>query len=171
MATPYDRPAAVSPLDIRRVGYDHPDAVTLTELAQAFYVQVYGGPDATPYEIEEFAPPRGDFLVGYLDDRPVVMGGWRFIDRAVEGARRPAEIKRMFVRDDHRRRGLARALLVAVERSAYAAGADWVVLETGAPQIEALALYQAHGYVPITPFGFYACEPDARNLGKRLDLG
>ncbi len=171
MATPSDPTVGAAPLDIRRVGYDHPDAVALTELAQAFYVQIYGGPDATPYTIAEFTPPHGDFLVGYLDGRPVAMGGWRFVDAAVEGARRPAEIKRMFVRDDHRRRGLARALLHAVERSASAAGADWMILETGAPQVEALALYTAHGFTPITPFGFYSGEPSARNLGKRLEAG
>ena len=57
----------------------------------------------------------------------------------------------MFVRDDHRRRGLARALLHALERSASAAGADWMILETGAPQVEALALYRAHGYTEVDP--------------------
>ena len=49
-----------------------------------------------------------------------------------------------------------------------AAGADWMVLETGRPQIAAIAFYRANGYVDIEPFGFYAAEPDVVSLGKRL---
>lgn len=157
-------------LEIRRVTYDHPDATALTDLAQAFYVQLYGGPDATPYEVAEFSPPRGGFLVGYLDDEPAAMGGWRFVDAAITGAQRPAEVKRMFVRTDLRRRGFAGRILDALEDDAYAAGADWMILETGAPQVEALALYRAHGYTDVDRFGFYANEPTACNLGKPLSL-
>ena len=62
---------------LRRSRYDHPDAVALTEQAQQFYIELYGGPDGTPFTADEFAPPRGGFLIGYLDDRPVAMGAWR----------------------------------------------------------------------------------------------
>ena len=43
-----------------------------------------------------------------------------------------------------------------------------MVLETGRPQIAAIAFYRASGYVDIEPFGFYAAEPDVVSLGKRL---
>jgi GNAT superfamily N-acetyltransferase len=155
--------------ELRPARYDSPDVVALTEQAQLFYREIYGGPDRTPLTVQEFAPPRGGFYVGYLDGRPVAMGGWRFSPViAPAGARRPAEIKRMFVRADVRRHGLARRLLAALEAAAQAAGADWMILETGRPQVAAVGLYRAGGYVDIAPFGFYADEPDVVSLGKRL---
>jgi ribosomal protein S18 acetylase RimI-like enzyme len=153
---------------LRRVPYDHPDAVALTEAAQGFYVLLYGGPDETPFTPEEFDPPQGAFLVGYLGDEPVVMGGWRFTAAAIPGAVRPAEIKRMYVREDRRGLGLARRMLAALEADAAAAGADWMVLETGSPQTAAVALYRSSGYTDIERFGYYADEPDALNLGRPL---
>jgi ribosomal protein S18 acetylase RimI-like enzyme len=155
-------------LVLRRVPYDHPDAVALTEAAQEFYVRLYGGPDETPFTPEEFDPPQGAFLVGYLGDEPVVMGGWRFTTAIIPGAERPAEIKRMFVRQDRRGLGLARRMLAALESDAGAAGADWMVLETGSPQTAAVALYRSSGYTDIERFGYYADEPDALNLGRPL---
>ena len=41
-------------LDLRPTPYDHPDVVALTALAQEFYVDIYGGPDRTPFTAEEF---------------------------------------------------------------------------------------------------------------------
>jgi ribosomal protein S18 acetylase RimI-like enzyme len=155
-------------LVVRRVPYSHPDAVALTEAAQKFYVTLYGGPDETPFTPEEFDPPQGAFLVGYLSDEPVVMGGWRFTQAVIPGAVRPAEIKRMFVRGDRRGLGLARRILAALEADAAAAGADWMVLETGSPQVAAVALYRSSGYADIDRFGYYADEPNALNLGRPL---
>jgi len=43
-----------------------------------------------------------------------------------------------------------------------------MVLETGAPQPEAVALYRSSGYVPIPPFGHYAGSPLSVCLGKPL---
>ena len=141
----------------------------LTDQAQSFYVDLYGGPDETPFTADEFTPPQGGFYVGYLDERPVAMGGWRFSPVvAPEGASRPAEIKRMFVHADVRQQGLARRLLAALEAEAREAGADWTILETGRPQVAAIALYRRCGYLDIAPFGFYANKPSVVSLGKPL---
>ena len=100
------------------------------------------------------------------------MGGWRFSPvLAPVGAIRPAEIKRMFVRADVRQQGLARRLLAVLEAEAREAGADWMILETGRPQVAAIALYRRCGYVDIAPFGYYADKPSVVSLGKRLRPG
>ncbi len=154
---------------LRAVGYDHPDAVALTAQAQLFYVEIYGGPDETPFTAAEFAPPAGEFLVGYLHGQPVAMGGWRFrAPGTPPTASRPAEIKRMYVHESVRGRGLARLLLAALETRAAAAGADWMVLETGRPQVAAVELYRSGGYADIPLFSYYADSPLVLNLGKRL---
>ncbi len=155
-------------LELRPVAYDHPDAQALTVLAQRFYVEIYGSPDDAPVTNEEFASPRGTFLVGYLEGVAAAMGGWRFDTASIAGMTRPAEIKRMFVRDDLRGRGLAHEVLDALERSALAAGADWMILETGQPQIAAQAFYRACGYTAVDRFGHYADSPLACHLGKHL---
>ena len=74
----------------------------------------------------------------------------------------------MYATSSHRRQGLATRTLTHLEETAAAAGAEWLVLETGTPQVEALALYAARGYGEVGAFGHYRCSPTAHHLGKRL---
>ena len=151
------------------VPYEHPDVAALEQAAQQFYVQIYGSPDETPFTTADFTPPHGAFLVGYLNEEAVAMGGWRFRTPGVPRvARRPAEIRRMYVRECVRGRGFARLVLAALEASAAAAGADWMLLETGQPQVAAVSLYRSSGYVDVERFGYYAASETALNLGRPL---
>jgi GNAT superfamily N-acetyltransferase len=154
---------------LQQVPYEHPDVAALEQQAQQFYTQIYGSPDETPFATADFTPPHGAFFVGYLDGEAVAMGGWRFRTPGVPRvARRPAEIRRMFVRKSVRGRGFARLVLAALEASAAAAGADWLLLETGQPQVAAVGLYRASGYVDVERFGYYADSETALNLGRQL---
>ncbi|MFP5282923.1 MAG: GNAT family N-acetyltransferase [Actinomycetes bacterium] len=162
-------PGPFEALVLREAPYDHPDAVGLTELAQSYYVDLYGGADTNPLSPAEFTPPRGLFLMGYLGQRPVAMGGWRLADHAPVPARRAAEIRRMFVVEEVRGQGVGRRLLAVLESSARAAGADLMVLETGQPQVAAVALYRAAGYLDVPAFGYWADSPEAVHLAKRLE--
>ncbi|POX41549.1 GNAT family N-acetyltransferase [Streptomyces sp. Ru73] len=156
-------------MEIRPVRYDHPDAVKLDELVQQEYVVRYGEPDLTPLDPEMFVPPNGIYLLAYEDGRPVATGGWRAQDADDEGyADGDAELKRMFVTAEARRRGLARRILAALEEDARAAGRTRMVLETGTEQPEALELYASSGYVPVEKFGTYRHYDDSRHLGKLL---
>ncbi len=156
-------------LRIEQVPVSHPDAQLLIEAVQQEYVVRYGGRDDTPMDHAELEPPSGAFFVGYLDDRPVATGAWRFRDDVSRlGSVRPAEVKRMYVALAARRRGLARLMLTHLEDSARAAGADVMVMETGTAQPEAMALYLAAGYEPVEPFGHYRDSPRNRCYGRRL---
>jgi GNAT superfamily N-acetyltransferase len=154
-------------VDIRVVALDDPDAVKLIEEVQQEYVLRYGEPDATPTDPAEFTPPAGLFLVGYLDEVPVVSGGWR-VRQADGGELRDgdAEIKRMYVSASARRRGLARVMLAELERTAAAAGHRRMVLETGNRQPEAISLYTSSGYREMNGFGHYADDPLSRYFFK-----
>lgn len=150
-------------------GYDHDHAASLIDQVQQEYVRRYGGVDRTPVAPAEFAPPEGMFLVGYLAGAPVACGGWRVADDGEPGLRpTDAEIKRMYVVPTARHRGLARALLDELERTALAAGRRRMVLETGRRQPEAVALYESSGYLPIPKFGIYRDEPGSVTFGKEL---
>jgi GNAT superfamily N-acetyltransferase len=160
-------------LELVRVGYGHPDAMLLIAEVQAEYVIRYGGPDDTPLDPLMFEPPAGSFYVGYVEldghRQPVATGAWRRHDEVeVFGTRRTAEIKRMYVVPAVRARGLARAVLAHLERSAAAAGAEAMILETGTAQPEAMALYESSGYTLIPSFGYYKDAPLNRCYGKPL---
>ncbi|MCK2242367.1 MULTISPECIES: GNAT family N-acetyltransferase [unclassified Crossiella] len=156
-------------MELRTLAYDHPDATALIAEVQQEYVVRYGDEDITPVDPAEFAPPRGLFLVGYLDGVPMVCGGWRAHDADEPGfADGDAELKRMFVVQAARGRGLARVLLAELERTALAAGRRRMVLETGTEQPEAIALYTSSGYAPIAKFGVYAGYDNSRCFGKQI---
>jgi GNAT superfamily N-acetyltransferase len=159
----------VARLRIATVPITHPDALRLIDEVQAEYRVRYGGPDRTPYQPASFEPPAGAFYVGYRDDTPVTMGGWRFrpdVERL--GSTRAVEGKRMYVVAEARRGGLARLMLAHLEATARSAGADVMILETGGAQPEAMALYESAGYHRIEPFGHYRDDPLNRCYGRVL---
>ena len=140
---------------------DDPTVVELNTELQAEYQRRYGGPDETPLVAGQFRAPAGVFLVAKIGETVVGMGGWR--SRGED-----AELKRMYVRPPHQRRGVARRLLAELEATARAAGRARLVLETGSAQPEALALYRSAGYVEIEKFGYYSHTGSSHCLGKAL---
>jgi GNAT superfamily N-acetyltransferase len=159
-------------LEIKVVPYDDPHSAMLIAEVQQEYVRRYGEEDVTPVEPSEFAPPRGLFLVGYLDDVPVACGGWR-AHAALSDELSPGdvEMKRLYVSEAARGKGFARVLLDELERTATAAGGRRMVLETGTEQPEAIALYRSVGYAGIPNFGVYRHDPASVCFAKDLAGG
>ncbi|MEU3145411.1 MULTISPECIES: GNAT family N-acetyltransferase [unclassified Streptomyces] len=158
-------------MTIRPVPYDHPDAVKLNDEVQAEYHVRYGdGGDATPMDPAHFRPPNGVYLIAYDEnDIPVASGGWRVQNANGEGnLDGDAELKRMYVSEQMRGRGLARRILAALEEDARAAGRLRMVLETGTKQPEAIALYTSSGYEPCEKFGYYRFHESSRCYAKPL---
>lgn len=158
-------PLPVSEIEIRAVRYDSPVARQVVTAALAdLAVRYGGGGDETPVEAAEFDPPNGVFLVAYLGGQPVGCGGWRSHGDSGE----TAELKRMFTAAEARGRGVARAVLAAVERSARDQGRKRIILECGDQQPEAIAMYQSGGYERIENFGFYRDSPNCLSFGRSL---
>jgi GNAT superfamily N-acetyltransferase len=159
-------------LDLRPTAFDHPDAVRLITELQAVYEERYGGGDATPVDVGQFAAPRGYFVLGYVGGEAVACGGWRAREGGdpadPEVRRGDAEIKRMYVAAAWRGHGFARAVLADLERTAVAAGCTRAILETGTAQPEAIGLYLASGYARMPNFGLYRDEPASRCYAKPL---
>lgn len=149
-------------MDIVRRAYDHPDVTALVTRLQAEYARIYGGPDESPVDAAQFSPPAGVFGVGYERGTAVAMGGWR---RRADGR---AELKRMYVPDEHRGKGCSRAILTWLEDTAAADGSAEMVLETNQRHPAALALYRSAGYTEVEPFGYYADDPLTVYLGAAL---
>jgi GNAT superfamily N-acetyltransferase len=112
-----------------------------------------------PASTEDLEPAAGGaFLVGWEDGRAVAGGALKRMGPGV------AEIKRMYVVPDARRRGHARRLLAALEDAARELGYERVRLDTGARQPHARALYESAGFRPIPD---YNDNPKAAYWGEK----
>lgn len=114
------------------------------ELARRYPVESIHG--LHPEEMVSFP---GVFLLGRHEGQVVACGAVRPLDLGL------AELKRMYVRPQSRRRGFARRLLEELEAVARELDVHVLRLETGTQQPESVALYRDAGYRPIPPYGEY----------------
>ena len=84
------------------------------------------------------------------------------------GADLTAELKRLFVYDEVRGRGIAGRLLDRIEADAAGRGIRSLALETGPLQHAAMALYRGRGYEQIDLFGQYIGEEFSVCFAKSL---
>jgi GNAT superfamily N-acetyltransferase len=87
-----------------------------------------------------YAARQGGFWVAHEDEQLV---GFFGLERAGDDA---AELRRMYVAPEVRRRGVARALLERAETECRAGGLRRFVLSTSEIQEAAIALYRAAGF-------------------------
>jgi GNAT superfamily N-acetyltransferase len=158
--------------------YDGPVAIALVrsllvDLNERYADEVLEGdadaPDDDDYlsEVtpELVRPPKGTFLVAWLEGEPAGCGAVKPLDLDPS----KGEIKRMYTVPAARRRGVSRSLLVALEARAAELGYAFLQLETGLAQPEAIALYETHGWHRITPYGHYKDSPQSVCFGKAID--
>jgi GNAT superfamily N-acetyltransferase len=127
------------PLEFRRCDAAQAPAAelmraTLAEFDVIAGRRLSGGITTAP---TDFEPPRGVYLVGFEDPVPVCGGGVRTLEAGV------AEVKRMYVVPEFRRRGVARALLGALEDVARELGHHTIRLDSTA---ETWPIYLGAGY-------------------------
>lgn len=78
------------------------------------------------------------------------------------------EIKRVYVPNRLRGRGIAKAIMIRLESHLITQGVAWAKLETGIYQPEAIGLYESFGYEKCQPFGDYLPDPNSVFMAKRL---
>jgi drug/metabolite transporter (DMT)-like permease/GNAT superfamily N-acetyltransferase len=134
-------------LDVRAVPTTDPAAAALLS---AYATEIDDLLDRDPVRVEtlatEYGSPRGTFLVAYDDGRAVACGGIRPLD---DGS---AEVKRMYVVPEARRRGIGARILSRLEDEARRLGYSRLRLDTGESLTAALALYRAAGYREINDY-------------------
>lgn len=79
------------------------------------------------------------------------------------------EVKRMFVADDCRGKGIAGLILSELEKWAKELGYSACILETGLKQFEAIGLYSKAGYKMIPNYGQYQGVENSVCFQKNLD--
>jgi GNAT superfamily N-acetyltransferase len=80
------------------------------------------------------------------------------------------EIKRMFVREDQRRKGIAATILDELERWTKELNFTRCILETGEKLPEAIHLYKKKGYVRIANYEPYKYLSSSICLEKTIEL-
>ena len=101
------------------------------------------GATAEPHEVR---PPDGAFVVVCLDGEAVGCGAVKHHGPDV------SDIKRMWIAEGARGRGLGRRLLAHLQHLAHERGSSTVRLETSDVLPEAIALYRSAGYSEVRPF-------------------
>lgn len=88
-------------------------------------------------------------VVAYENDEAVGCGAIKSFDE------NSMEVKRMFVPEEKRSKGIASIVLKELENWASELGFPKCVLETGYKQPEAIRLYEKNGYAKIPNYGQY----------------
>jgi GNAT superfamily N-acetyltransferase len=161
-------PGARTTSDDVRVVRVSPASAMATALIAELDVDLHARYPGVPFHTltpDELMAPAFTFVVAEAAGEALGCGALRVREPGV------AEIKRMFVRPAARRRGVARALLRALEARAAELGMPRILIETGEGQPEAIALYVSSGYAPIPRYGEYADVEQSRCFEKRLRTG
>jgi putative acetyltransferase len=149
-------PAAVDPAS--------PGARRLLALSDAYMQSLYPPASNHLESAEALSGPNARFIGVHIDGELVGCGAVKLM--ADDG--RYGEIKRVFVLEAFRGRGLSRSIMGRLEAILVTEGYHLARLETGIAQPEALGLYRALGYVERAPFGSYAKDPLSVFMEKPL---
>ncbi|GGE92047.1 N-acetyltransferase [Mycetocola zhadangensis] len=142
-----------------------PDVVELLALGTAYAEALYPPENTFLLNVDELEQPGVSVYVA-RDEDGRALGMAALVPWGVA----VAELKRMFVRQEARGRGVASNLLTRMEADARAASLRQIVLETGTRHDAAVALYRRSGFAEIPLFGKYIGEPFSVCMAKMLSL-
>lgn len=103
-----------------------------------------------------------DVLVAYENDIPIGCASFKRYD---DGS---AEVKRVFVQEEYRSKGIGRMLMESLEQLAKDKGYSCLILESGEPLAAAMRLYRSLGYTVIPNYGQYVNMSDSVCMEKVL---
>lgn len=103
-------------------------------------------------------------LVAYEGKTAVGCGAWKHVDEHT------AEVKRIFVLPEHRRKGVASSIIRTLEDHIGFAGYQKILLETARTTGDSHALYFSLGYKEIPYYGSPAGAENCRCFLKDVEL-
>ena len=147
------------PILIRRELADPPEVRALLAKLDAYLASLYPPEANHILAVEELLAPEVDFfVVRAVDEEGRAIGTAalrRMAGEPATGGRPYGEVKRMFVDPACRGQRIGARLLDALEHSLRARSITLALLETGRDQLEAVRLYERHGYRRRRTFGGY----------------
>ena len=142
-------------MNIETLDPDSPEVQALIAASDAYYIDLYPA-ESNHLESSEDLKKPNVILLGCRIDGELVASAAAKILRDDEDY---AEIKRLFVVDRYRGRGLSNEIMCHLENELQNRGISLFRLETGIKQPEALGLYRKLGYRERGPFGSYGADP------------
>ncbi|MGO4544047.1 GNAT family N-acetyltransferase [Paenibacillus sp. 2TAB23] len=149
-------------LVLNNVSPDHADLQKLICLLDQDLLQRYPQEEIFGLDFSDENISDVSFLVAYLYGIPVGCGAIKPYDK------HSTELKRFFVEEPYRNKGIARELLSELEMRAKSMNFRSMKLEAGEAQPEALGFYRKHGYEAIDRFGPYQDNESSVCLEKQL---
>ena len=149
------------------IEYLDPDAAevqALLAVSDAYYVNLYPAESNHLESSDDLKKPNVLFVGCRIDGELVASGAAKIMQD--DGSF--AEIKRVFVVDDHRGKGLSSKVMCFLETELQGRGVSLFRLETGVKQPEALGLYRKLGYLERGPFGSYRADPYSVFMEKQV---
>jgi putative acetyltransferase len=126
----------------------NPDFKKMVKLLDLDLNQRYGAVQSQ-YDKFNIIESLDTVVIAKVDGEAVGCGCFKQYDKET------VEIKRMFVKSEHRGLGIATQLLIELESWAIERGFSRAVLETGEKNPEAMHLYKQRGYRQIEKYGQY----------------
>jgi putative acetyltransferase len=144
-----------------------PDIHKFIDDLDAYQAELYP-PESNHLEpVENLITPDYYFIAARTENKLLGIASFRRMP-AHKGSQPYVEIKRLYVPQKFRGKGLATQLMDALEEKALAEGYSQACLETGISQNEALRLYKKRGYQKTLPFGTYREDPLSVFMRKKL---
>jgi GNAT superfamily N-acetyltransferase len=149
-------------IEIRRIDYGDPRAVAIREAMDVEMTALYAGIEDG--QSDETMAAVGAALVVHPEQMVATVGSFDGDELVGHAALRPAgpvqgadalEVKRVMVLPKYRGQGISKRIMTELETIARERGVSELVLQTGARQAEAIALYERIGYRLIPRFGLY----------------
>ena len=103
-----------------------------------------------------------DVIIVVHEGIPIACGSFK------EYSVRVAEIKRVFVRESYRGKGLGKEIIKKLEEKAKIKGYKKLILETGKPMKSAIHLYKSTNFHVIDNYGQYVHMPQSICMEKIL---
>ena len=142
-------------MEIETLNPEKEEVLALIEVSDRYYTDLYPPESNHLTSRDELAHPQMIFIGGRVDGELVASGAARIMNNDGEYA----EIKRVFVLDSHRGRGLSKLVMNFLEQEVTSRGITLLRLETGVKQPDAIGLYRKLGYLERGPFGSYPSDP------------
>ncbi|WP_151704612.1 GNAT family N-acetyltransferase [Nitrincola alkalilacustris] len=149
---------------IEKIDPNLPEVARLISLSDAYLAELYPAESNHLASIEDLQKPNAALFGCYIGDELVGCGAVRVMsDDGLYG-----EVKRLFVDERQRGKGLSSAILQRLEAHLQEQGVALARLEVGISQPEALGLYTRYGYQTRPPFGYYREDPYSIFMQKQL---
>ena len=142
-------------------GVEHPDFVELVRQLDEYYYMRFRD-IVLNYQQHHDLSTMKCRVVAYVDGQPAACGALKVYNET------SVEMKRIFVRSEFRRQGLASQIMKTLEKLAIEQGFAYAVLETGVEMKDAIRFYQKIGYEVIPNFGSFIGDDVCICFGKPL---